>query len=298
MYSFLRKNLGILFILQTNFCAATEIDSFTLRDPNLKDSTAEINNIMNNYIQESIRYAQGWHTCDEEKFIDDLHQRMGGFFWSNFENTVSSSSQLSSHSIALSQSIFQDFSFFLAPALYLARLGTILRVGKYFIGSDKFSHFISEGYSYYKILKDKDKSLKDALTFGENTEKTYFGMNLTGIYSHADLVANYEGFRGFWQKLISTGETRENTYVGCKNNTYYQIKLFDWSEHINAGWDEGINCNIYRTASLEDQALKRIKILEQARGVPLTCPIEPADCNKLVGLYQDIAYRLLSPKCF
>jgi len=297
MLNLLQKHIWLLF-LYAYFGNATEIDSFTLRDPHLKDSMSEINSLMNAYIQDSIKDANNWGECNEERFIDDLHTRAGGYFWSDFENTIGSNKSISWASISLSESIFQDFSFFFAPALYLARLGPVLHLGNYYIGTDKLGHFITEGYSYYKILKDKNKTLDDALTFGEKTERTHFGMTLTGIYSHADLVANYHGLVGLWQKLIGDGKSRADTYVMCKNKTYYQIKLFDWAEHINAAWDEGINCNAYRNATLEEQAQERIKKLEQERGVSLTCPIAPDECRKLIGFYKDIAYRLISPKCF
>lgn len=298
MFNLIRKYPWFLFAMFANFSSATEIDSFTLRDPNLKDSTAEINSLMNAYIQESIKEAQSWGECNAEKFIDDLHGRMGGFFWSAIENNISSNANISWLSIGLGQSIYQDFSFFLAPALYLARLGPLLRVGNYFIGSDKIGHFVTEGYSYYKILKDKNKSLDDALAFGENTEKTYFGLTLTGIYSYADLVANYHGLIDLWQKLISDDQSRSDTYVICKNKTYYQTELIDFAKIINAGWDEGINPNTYRNSTLEEYVKQRVAMIGQERGEPLTYPIAPDECRKLIGFYGAIAYRLISPKCF
>ena len=274
---------------------ATEIDSFSTRDPNLKDATTYLNNLMNSYIQASILDANAWGYCDRDRFINNLNSRMGGTFWTQFENDISSSSTIPWTTVSRNESIYQDFSFFYAPALYLAKLGPVLRIGDYYIGSDKFGHFITTGYEYYQAYKNNQNSLVHALDFGERTERDYFGLQTTGIYSYADLVANYEGFIGFWSKLIAN---KSGAYVKCKNNIYYQAKLFDWKKHVNAGWDEAINCNAYRNQTLESQAQARINLLEQERGVSLTCPLAPQECKELISSYGDLAPRLISPKCF
>ena len=283
------KRVLFILILFSSVSITTEIDSFSIRNTELKDSTIYLNNLMNSYIQESIAEANTWGYCDNESFINNLHNRIGGFFWTTFENTISSSSVIPWVTTCLEDSIYQDFSFFYAPALYLASLGPVLRLGNYFIGSDKFGHFISTGYDYYKAYKNNQDSLEHALEFGEYSESGYFGRQTTGIYSWADLVANYHGFKYFWSKLIGNNSS---FYIICKNNKYYQARIFDWTTHINAGWDEGINCNSYKNKILEEQVEKRLSLLN------LSCPVAPQECKELINLYGDLAPRLVSPICF
>ena len=92
------------------------------------------------------------------------------------------------------------------PIDYVGLAPTVNLYGAQF-GTDKIAHFFQQGYSYYKIYND---ALKDGMTpaeasakaviWGQKTERTYYGTLLTGVYSNADLCANYAGMR-FYQGL-------------------------------------------------------------------------------------------------
>jgi hypothetical protein len=290
------RYIFLLYTCFSSFLIATELDSFSLRDLSLKDATHEINHIMNSYIQESIKEANEWGICDEEAFRENLHHRMSGIFWTDFENKILNSS-IEYYSVSRAESIYQDISFFKAPALYLAKLGPLLRLGEYFIGSDKFGHFIAQGYDYYRMIYHDNKSLEEALDFGEKTENTYFGLESTAIYSYADLTANYHGLE-FWKKIIHSAP-QIDSYVSCHNNYYYRTNFFDWRDYIDAAWDEAINCNAYRSQEIANLVASRIAKIGKERGIEdLRCPIAAADCKALIPLYGDRAPRLISPQCF
>lgn len=77
------------------------------------------------------------------------------------------------------------------------------------IGMDKLGHLFNEGYQYYllfeeaKINGDSDKvALEKAITWGVDTEDTYYGSWVSGIYSNADLASNYAGLH-FYLNLFS-----------------------------------------------------------------------------------------------
>lgn len=282
-------------IFFSSFIAATEVDSFSLRDEKLPDATEALNKMMNNYIHQSIQAANTWGECNEDRFVDDLHDRIGGFFWTTFENDIASNPSITWANISRAESVYQDVSFFFAPALYIASFGQIMHVGKYFIGSDKLGHYIEEGFNYYRIVHREHKKLDDALAFGETAEKGHFGLQTTGVYSYADLVANYQGFVGFWSRLV--GPKSKKPIVVCKRGHYTLAEPFDWGSEINAGFDEGINCNHYRNETMRNQIQARIQLLEFKRGIPLTCPILPDDCFDLFERYGDIAARIISPEC-
>ena len=42
-----------------------------------------------------------------------------------------------------------------------------------------------------------------ALSWGEMREKGVYGFSTTGIFSYADLVANFNGYR-FWNRVLKT----------------------------------------------------------------------------------------------
>ncbi len=68
---------------------------------------------------------------------------------------------------------------------------------------------------------------------------------MTGIYSNADLVANYEGFL-FYLGLFSDGAVADRRAIFVwQDGRPVQRRQFDWADHINAFWDEALNPNRY-----------------------------------------------------
>lgn len=282
-------------LLSASLAFVSEIDSFSLRDERLRDATEELNRLMNGYIAQSIEEANTWHMCDEEAFRDDLHRRIGGIFWSQIEYDIAKNIRIDKRSIARADSIYKDVSFFDAPALFIADLGHIMRMGDYFVGGDKLGHFIEEGFNYYSIIHREGGSLNDALAFGENAELGHFGMATTGIYSYADLAANFQGYKEFWKPLIGSGV---DSYVSCKAGRYVSLRPFDWAKHANSSWDEGINCNRYRNRAMTESINNQIAILEKNLNTKLSCPILPDRCHAMIEYFGKIAPRVITKLCF
>lgn len=93
-----------------------------------------------------------------------------------------------------------------APVNYLTISETVRLYGVEF-GTDKIAHFFQQGYSYYKIfqraraknISDRDARQK-AVGWGKLTENTYYGTLVGGVYSNADLAANFAGMK-FYENL-------------------------------------------------------------------------------------------------
>jgi len=287
--------VSLILFIGGSFAHGSEIDSFSLRDESLHDATFELNTLMNGYIKKSIDEANTWGQCDNNRFRKDLHNRIGGVFWSRLEDEVGQNKKIDKRTITRSNSIYKDVSFLQAPGLYLASLGHIMRLGKYFIGDDKLGHFIEEGYNYYKIIHDKGKKLADALAFGEKAEKGYFGSDISGVYSPGDLAANYQGYKEFWLPLIGSDE---KALVKCNRGKYSTLRPFNWGAHVNAAWDEGINCNSYKNEAVNQAIAGRIKELEKKRGMSLSCPIIPKECPTMIQYFGEIAPHVITKKCF
>jgi hypothetical protein len=107
-------------------------------------------------------------------------------------------------------------------------LNPTMLINGIYVGSDKLGHFLQQGYQYYQIAKSKGAAgEKVAESFGVGTEKGNFGLQTTGVMSHADLEANRQGMR-FYQQLAANANLK-----------------FDIAHYINKNWNEGQNPNHY-----------------------------------------------------
>lgn len=121
------------------------------------------------------------------------------------------------HKFPLSPSQFKtgyDHSIYiLLPTNYVTISPTVRLFGAE-MGTDKLDHFFQQGHKYYAIRKKNlergitvQQAEEKAIHWGRKTEKTYFGYWVSGVYSNADLFANYAGMK-FYQRLT------ENVKIG------------------------------------------------------------------------------------
>jgi hypothetical protein len=101
---------------------------------------------------------------------------------------------------------FEKSIFFAAPINYLTISPTVNLYGAEF-GTDKIAHFFQQGYTYYKKYNralarglTPDKAAAKAIRWGQISERTFYGSLVSGVYSNADLYANYVGMK-FYQSL-------------------------------------------------------------------------------------------------
>ena len=93
-------------------------------------------------------------------------------------------------------------SIYLVRPVNYATLSPTIRVHGVEMGTDKFDHFFQEGWRYLKIYdrelskgRTPDEAEKKAISWGRMTEKTYFGYLVSGVFSNADLFANFAGLK-------------------------------------------------------------------------------------------------------
>jgi hypothetical protein len=89
-------------------------------------------------------------------------------------------------------------------------------------GTDKLEHLFQQGFHYYKVereqlTKDPDaaNAARKAVEWGKKTERTYYGLLASGVYSNADLYANYAGMR-FYDGLVrpvDIGDTEREAVI-------------------------------------------------------------------------------------
>jgi len=94
---------------------------------------------------------------------------------------------------------YEESIFILNPTDYLTISPTVRLFGAEF-GIDKLEHFFQQGYKYYTIGRESsaegkspNEAARRAIKWGQRTERTYYGLLVSGVYSNADLYANYAG---------------------------------------------------------------------------------------------------------
>jgi hypothetical protein len=108
-------------------------------------------------------------------------------------------------------------SVFLINPLDYSTLSPTFRLYGIDLGGDKLEHLLQQGFKYYSIYREqRRKGLSEAeasakaIAWGQRTERTYFGLLSSGVYSNADLFANYAGLK-FYLHLTKTVEGQPAT---------------------------------------------------------------------------------------
>lgn len=93
---------------------------------------------------------------------------------------------------------YAGFHRFLHPSHFI--FSSTIKLYGIDIGMDKLGHVFNEGFQYYQHFEhaksegDSDQvALAKSVTWGTETEDSYYGRWVSGIYSNADLASNYVG---------------------------------------------------------------------------------------------------------
>jgi hypothetical protein len=179
------------------------------------------------------------------------------------------------------------------------------------IGVDKIGHFFVEGWGFYKRAYLKgDVNIERAIKWGQFTERTYFGQTTTGVYSNADLVANFNGMR-FWNHLLLLNKDPIGHYsdyfdeplFSCEDSSWkMNDRRFSFFYYIDNAWDEERNCNSYDTENIEAQvkvqAALKIGYRDLKKRDGLICPLKKDSCEREIEKYGKFAKELLHESCF
>lgn len=155
----------------------------------------------------------------------------------------------------LKESIYATF-----PSNYLTISETVNLYGAQF-GTDKIAHIFQQGYTYLRIYQralakgsSKEAATKKANDWGRNSERTFYGNLVSGVYSNADLAANYAGLK-FYQNLtqpINVGAEVKPPLVVFENGVWKFNENVELSENllkpfVTAHLSEALNPSIYTT---------------------------------------------------
>jgi ankyrin repeat protein len=147
------------------------------------------------------------------------------------------------------------------PARFM-RCPTIMIDGTY-LGTDKFVHFIHMGYIYFGAFQNAiERGLSEQEAMGEVlevgagshplSESGILGVLSTGVFSNADLAADYCGlkfFRNLTEAVRLRGEMRPPMLVRdgelWRLNDHVRPEADFMSPFVSSHWDEVLNPSVY-----------------------------------------------------
>lgn len=295
-------SLYCMLLCFASISQAAEVDSFTHRNKPVEDSLHLINKKINEQIQQTLNKVNSspkkLKPCNKTKLLYSVKKDLRSRSYSRKKllSYLRWSSEVPIITTKVKESIYKKFFKYklykpIARLINKRPIAAMLKVNGHLIGIDKIEHFFGSGFSYFKKNYLLGRGLKGAIEHGLRAENGHLGASAGGVKSFGDLVANTQGMR-FYNHILQENEDifGENLgpYIACQNNEWVQIKEVDFSDYVDAGMDEGINCSTFRSKKMLRFILKRIESLEEEHGVRYTCPIDLQKYDNLVAKYGKI----------
>lgn len=223
-----------------------ETDPYGGRDIPLADSLAVLDAEVNAALD---AIAAGWPQSgrrdDALAFADAVYRRIGGLHWvDRLERWAMTSPRIERIAPTRGESLFAGTPWHVARGALLVDPSPLIEVAGVRIGTDKIGHFLSQGRKFYRrYRRTNDETL--ARRRSMLAESGIFGQLVTGIYSNADLVANYEGYR-FYASLFEDGAVAGKPAIfRWRDGAPARQRPFTFADHVNPLWDEALNPNVY-----------------------------------------------------
>ncbi len=257
MYSFRKVFLLISIFI---YISAGEVDSLYAAGKDINDSSQTINMYLNEQIEiliddlpESFQNktceSVSLHLMEELGSTDYLFFRAGALntsleLWVEENRHIDRVPSFGTASDTYSQeSIYApELKFF---GLWPTTVDSTINIAGIYIGAEKLSHFLGSGYEYYqKYLQvisstgSEEEAQLEAIRWGIELEASIIGIWAVGIFSYADLEANYQGFV-FAKDLCS------QKLLQYHSGHWQMKKQVDIRHYVNPNWDEAYNPNSY-----------------------------------------------------
>ena len=244
--------LTLLVGLLTNASGHTlETDQFYAWDKPIEDSSKYLNAWVHLQFQSVFDSRSADDLQDCESVVKKVQKRLQHSIYQPIELWIISSDLVDRiprgpegnrdyrQHYLLSKTYLFDYARWLQPS-------PTLQVNEIRFGSDKLAHFFSEGWWYYKHWKkNRDDHTPEQLQrsmfdYGVKLERSIQGVGMTGVFSPADLEANYQGFV-FYRQLCHAAEP----LLYRQEGRWHFSDKFGFRDYIYPGWDESWNPNIY-----------------------------------------------------
>lgn len=223
--------------------AAYETDQHSHRTVPIADCTAALNARVGEVLT---RLAARWSLgVDRARFAQAVYWRLGGIHWvDRIERWAMRSPRVEKLPTPRLRSIYHGLPFPATRVTFFFGVGKTIKVDGVLIGSDKLGHFMSQGLKFYRRWRRHGSEAR-AAEHSRFTEAAIFGQPFTGVFSNADLVANYEGYR-FYRSLFEDDVVAgKKAIIRFRGRGAVVQRPFDWADHVNPFWDEVKNPNHY-----------------------------------------------------
>lgn len=291
--------LGLSSVLLSTTLQAAEVDQFTRKGEKMIDASEIVNRRANEVVKSTLKELQG---CNEAELYKALRKQFGNHIKGKFTKFVIEDSSVPRLDIPIDESIYKDWTsftgFILGNPLYRKSgiaLSDLVQIGEVKIGTDKFEHLFGRGYKYFSDYYLKNKTIEKTLKFGVNQEKFILGGLFieTGVFSYADLSANFNGMR-FWnhfllkQDDILGANFNLGPYVVCENNQWKQNALIDFKNYFDLSMDESVNCSkfsVKKSVQIVNNELKKLN---------LSCPADATIFSEFDQKYGAFAKYIIN----
>jgi len=153
-------------------------------------------------------------------------------------------------------SIYRDLTAF--P--FVLPMTRTVRVGNIYFGTDKIGHFFGFGRRYFQRYLlcrrdglDTEKAMRKVVLWGVAIESSFVGGLVDGIFSHADLEANFQGF--LMARSCCEGD---DAHFRQEGGQWRLARPFDMRDYITPDFDESYN-NSHYTGLRKDRVLEILR---------------------------------------
>lgn len=249
----IRRLIGIVALVGGSLLSSPsvhsdETDQFLSWDVELADSSETINHYVNTEIRDLIAHRNTGiePPCDCESLTLEIFDYLfKGRLTARFKDFIRTNEDIDVHPPrSVSNLEYNQISIYRGVTFpFILPMAPTLRIGDVYLGDDKFGHFFGFGKRYYKKYLlyrrhdyTEDEAIDKVIRWGVMSENTIVGVGVDGIFSHADLEANYQGLE--FARHFCEGD---KPYIGTDDSGWTLAREIDLRDYVNPYFDESYN---------------------------------------------------------
>ena len=238
-------HIALFIILLPMSAFALETDNYLSWRIQLTDSSNHINQFLRQKIIQTLP-AQRGKSC--QQVTEAIAKNFASYFVHDDPISQHLIKTLTAHEMFPTDihhvpiSIYRDPFRFYIPQFGLA---PNLQVNGFYFGMDKLSHFGATGMLYLQAYQKAQRNgasdasaLEAAINYGIKQENTVYGYWASGVYSFADLEADFQGLL-FYQRLCL--DSSQPYLQQSPRGEWSLVNAPDIRDYVNAYWDETFN---------------------------------------------------------
>ncbi|MBW2184930.1 MAG: hypothetical protein JRG71_00585 [Deltaproteobacteria bacterium] len=272
----------VLFCCMTSASHAGEVDPFLAAGTQIRDCSSEINRHLNASIIEILADHPIPSSTSCEAAALHIMEQLGaqkylfvnvGALNCELELWVEENEQIDKVP-SDNRNGTNDLDTIYAPkltffGLWPTTVDPTINVSGINLGTEKLSHFLGSGYEYYKrylgaidTLPRRQAEL-NIIDWGIAMENTVIGVWAVGVFSYADLEANYQGYT-MARDLCAKGKLK------IHDDRWQLVQQVNIGDYVNPNWDEGYNTSGY-TANRDKKVRGNLEQSQQCQSICWEC---------------------------